>query len=57
MVIKQYVFGENALPKPVRAEVSIPKYPVATRLELVDKSCCGDRNVSLSPLERQRRVS
>ena len=38
VVIKQYIFGESALLKSVRAEVSIPKYPVA---------CCGDRNVSL----------
>jgi hypothetical protein len=38
--IRRQLFSESAVPKPVRAEVNIPKYPSA---------CCRDSNVSLSP--------
>ncbi len=50
-----------------RISAKIPQYPVATRLELVDKSCCRDRDfsyhkpptelVALTASERHRRVS
>jgi len=39
-MVRKQVFSESALPKPVRSEVNIPKYPAA---------CCRDRDVSLSP--------